>query len=147
MVHPTQAIEEGLPDCSKANPRFYVAFYKSVQEKLVAACHDLSEGGLAVAAAEMCMAGRLGAQIHLRNNEVPVRALFGETSGCFLVEVTAESQFEFEDLMSNYAVRLIGKVESQQNLQMIHAKKTILNAPIADLLSAWKDRKIAGGLA
>jgi len=147
LVHPTQAIDEGLPVCSKANPRFYLAFYKAVQEKLVAACHDLSEGGLAVAAAEMCMAGRLGALLHLRNNEVPIRALFGETSGCFLVEVTAESQFEFEDLMSNYAIRLIGKVENHQNLQINHAKYPILNVPIADMLSAWKDRKIAGGLA
>lgn len=147
LVNPTQTVEEGLPDCSKANPVFYKAFYKAVQAKLVSACHDLSEGGLAVAAAEMCMAGRRGAQLHLRTNEEPLRSLFGETAGCFLVEVAAEAQFEFEDLMSNYAIRLIGKVENNQNLQINHQKNPLIKVPIEDLLSAWKDRKIAGGQA
>lgn len=147
LINPSNHIQEGLPLCSKTNPRFYMAFYKAVQEKIVSACHDLSEGGLAVSIAEMCMAGRLGAQLHLRTNEEPQRALFGETAGCFLVEVTAEAQFEFEDLMSNYAIRLIGKVESQPNLQINHIKNPLLNVSIDDLLNAWKDRKIAGGQA
>jgi hypothetical protein len=93
------------------------------------------------------MAGRLGAQLHLRTSEEPLRALFGETAGCLLVEVTAELQFEFEDLMSNYSIRLIGKVDSTQNLQITHAKYPILNVSVDLLLSAWKDRKIAGGQA
>ncbi len=36
---------------------------QAILEGLVRACHDLSEGGLAVALAEMCIAGRLGAEI------------------------------------------------------------------------------------
>ncbi|PKN89666.1 MAG: hypothetical protein CVU45_06475, partial [Chloroflexi bacterium HGW-Chloroflexi-7] len=136
----------GLPHCSKINPRFYLAFYKAIQEKLVSACHDLSEGGLAVATAEMCMAGRLGALMQINATDEPLRSLFGETSGCFLVEVTTENKSAFEDLMSNYSVRLIGKVESHQNIQFDQGRESILNISITDLLNAWKNRKIAGGL-
>ena len=37
---------------------------EAIRHQMIAACHDLSEGGLAIALAEMCMAGGLGAIIH-----------------------------------------------------------------------------------
>ena len=40
----------------------FAAMHRGIQRGLVRACHDLSEGGLAVAAAEMAFAGGLGAQ-------------------------------------------------------------------------------------
>ena len=48
------------------NPRArYRALHAAIQGGLVQAAHDLSEGGLAVAVAEMCIGGRLGAQVEL----------------------------------------------------------------------------------
>ena len=41
----------------------FAALHRAIQRGLVRACHDLSEGGLAVAAAEMAFAGGLGARI------------------------------------------------------------------------------------
>jgi phosphoribosylformylglycinamidine synthase len=147
LIHSTQAIEEGLPSCSKANPVFYKAFYKAVQEKLVSACHDLSEGGLAVSIAEMCMAGRLGARVELQNDEESLRVVFGETAGCLLVEISPEWQSRFESLMADFPIRVLGITKSHPNLHITQSGKTLMNASITDLLSAWKDRKIAGGLA
>ncbi len=43
----------------------FLALHKAIYSGLVRACHDLSEGGLAVAAAEMAFAGGLGATISL----------------------------------------------------------------------------------
>lgn len=43
----------------------FAALYKAIDGGLVRACHDLSEGGLAVAAAEMAFAGGCGAQLSL----------------------------------------------------------------------------------
>ena len=45
----------------------FVAIHRAISDGLVRACHDLSEGGLAVAAAEMAFAGSLGANISLAN--------------------------------------------------------------------------------
>jgi phosphoribosylformylglycinamidine synthase len=58
----------------------------------VTVCHDLSDGGLAVAVAEMALAGGIGARI-----EVPAEAaaphawLFGEDQGRYLVQVAPEA--------------------------------------------------------
>jgi hypothetical protein len=43
----------------------FAAMHQAIHAGLVRACHDLSEGGLAVAAAEMAFAGGLGAKIRL----------------------------------------------------------------------------------
>ncbi|NLY03010.1 MAG: phosphoribosylformylglycinamidine synthase subunit PurL [Rhodopirellula sp.] len=43
----------------------FLSLHRAMEAGLVRACHDLSEGGLAVAAAEMAFAGGLGAQIEL----------------------------------------------------------------------------------
>ena len=47
-------------------PRVYRALHRAIAAGWVRACHDLSEGGLAVAAAEMCIGGRLGLELRLR---------------------------------------------------------------------------------
>ncbi|HEX2019386.1 MAG TPA: phosphoribosylformylglycinamidine synthase subunit PurL [Aurantimonas sp.] len=58
----------------------------------VTTCHDLSDGGLAVALAEMCMASDLGARVDAGTG--PGHALlFGEDQGRYVVAVT-EAQAE-----------------------------------------------------
>ncbi len=52
----------------------------------VRACHDLSDGGLAVALAEMCAAGGVGAMLNEPGN---AGRLFGEDQGRYLVAVEA----------------------------------------------------------
>jgi len=53
---------------------------------MVSACHDLSDGGLGVALAEMAMAGNMGAEIDAPLGDIPLNAwLFGEDQGRYLV--------------------------------------------------------------
>ena len=67
--------------------------HRAIRGGLVRACHDLSEGGLAVAAAEMAFAGGLGARLQL--DAMPAsgelgdarRCLFSESNTRFLCEV------------------------------------------------------------
>lgn len=57
----------------------------------VTACHDLSDGGLAVALAEMAMAGRLGALVEPGPADIPAHAwLFGEDQARYLLTCSAE---------------------------------------------------------
>ena len=139
LVNPQQTVEEGVPACSLVNPDTYRAFYKAVTRGLVAACHDLSEGGLAVTAAEMCLAGRKGARLDLTETEDPLRVLFGETGGCLLVEIAPASLDLFASLMGKLPWRRIGEVESNPVLRAVHGTKDCMSISLTRLLGAWKD--------
>jgi phosphoribosylformylglycinamidine synthase len=56
-----------------------------IHEGVVTACHDLSDGGLAVALAEMAMASGIGAEIDAPNEWDAVKVFFGEDQGRYLV--------------------------------------------------------------
>ncbi|MGA8364762.1 MAG: phosphoribosylformylglycinamidine synthase subunit PurL [Solirubrobacteraceae bacterium] len=54
----------------------------------LSSAHDIAEGGLAIALAECCLAGGLGADVRLqpdKDDDDPFRTLFGEGPGGFLV--------------------------------------------------------------
>ena len=62
-----------------------------ISQKLVAACHDLSDGGLAVAAAEMALAGGIGATLDAAPPGMGITAwLYGEDQARYLVAVKDE---------------------------------------------------------
>ena len=64
---------------------------------LVRSCHDVSEGGLAVALAELCISGRLGATIDELPHADVVTALFAESVGRLVVEVRPSDVDAFLD--------------------------------------------------
>jgi phosphoribosylformylglycinamidine synthase len=81
--------EEGPPppvDLA-AERRHGDAVRKLIAAGAVATCHDLSDGGLLVALAEMCMAGGVGASIALPAGPAPHEAAFGEDQARYLVAV------------------------------------------------------------
>ncbi len=122
------------------NLAHYRALHAAMQAHLVRACHDLSEGGLSVAAAEMCIGGRLGLDLHLAGlpGGDPLRACFGETTGCLLVEVPAAHARAFEAYFSGLHCLPIGAVSSQLSLRITHGQQTLLDLPVNSLLAAWR---------
>ena len=78
----------------------------AIDQGLVRSCHDCSEGGIGVAAAEMAFAGGFG--MHLSLMDVPRDAdvtandvlLFSESNSRFIVEVAPEKQEAFEKCMA-----------------------------------------------
>src|SRR5207244_6668641 len=57
----------------------------AVRSGAISSAHDIAEGGLAVALAECCLAGQLGASIELESSAPMAETLFGEGPGGFLV--------------------------------------------------------------
>jgi len=121
------------------------ALSSAMNKGLVSACHDLSEGGIGVAAAEMAFAGGLGMTVDL--NKVPLGEkidrddfiLFSESNTRFLVEVAPEKKNEFEEAMSGRAFVEIGKVTNDKNLEIYGRDGgIILSAAIAELKEAWQ---------
>jgi phosphoribosylformylglycinamidine synthase len=112
---------------------------------LVRACHDLSEGGLGVALAEMAFAGGLGAEVSLdkmpRGEEIQRDdvLLFSESNSRFLAEVAPDKQQELEETMRGNAFALIGSVTYSDTLIIkgLNDKK-VISLPVKTLKEAWQ---------
>jgi len=76
----------------------------------VAACHDLSHGGLAIAAAEMCLGGDLGADLKTSTMDAQRwdAQLFSESNGRWLVEVRRARYDRFMHLMEGIPTSYLG---------------------------------------
>ncbi len=80
-------------------PARYRALHQAILAGLVRSCHDVSEGGLAVALAEMCIGGRLGATITALAHPDQPTALFAESSGRLICEVATADLARFTTLV------------------------------------------------
>jgi len=118
LFGPPPGADPGAPAASLDAPAAYRALYRAIAAGLARACHDLSDGGLAAALAEMCIGGRLGARITAPGDGSAAAALFGETNGCLVVEVDAASASEFERAMAGVACRRIGETDDGGRLEM-----------------------------
>lgn len=87
-------------------PKVLGNLHKAIIEGKILACHDISEGGLATAVAEMAFGGRAGVKLHVPNDVDPQVFLFSETAGCFVVEVSNSSLLR--DIMGDIPCRYIG---------------------------------------
>ena len=130
---------------SKKGKKLMDALSAIMEKGLVKACHDLSEGGIGVAAAEMAFAGGLGMVIQL--GQVPLGeainrddyVLFSESNTRFLVEVAAEDRQQFEGMMAGVDFAVIGQVTSKERLEVYGLNKEIvLSALVAELKEAWQ---------
>jgi phosphoribosylformylglycinamidine synthase len=121
----------------------------AIRAGLARSCHDLSEGGLAVAASEMALAGQLGLHLDLvhtphdlQTNETNATTLlFSESASRFLVEVAPEQQAAFEHFLSERQVQhfaLLGAVSADERLVIRYNEQALIDVPVADLQAAWK---------
>ncbi|MEM3041390.1 MAG: phosphoribosylformylglycinamidine synthase subunit PurL, partial [Nitrososphaerota archaeon] len=121
------------------------AVTRAIDAGTVKACHDLSEGGLAVAVAEMAFSGGYGAEIRL--NDIPrfknvLRddlVLFSESNSRFLVEVSEEEKEDFENIIRGTVYAAIGRVKSERRLLVYGLDGTkVVDASLNQLMKAWK---------
>ena len=130
--------------------KVYRTLTKAIDLGLVKACHDLSEGGLAVAAAEMAFAGGHGVEMDLvdvpaRNSNRNDFILFSESNSRFLLEVSQKARKDFEALMKGTVFSQIGRVTKTASLCVRGPSgKTVIDASLDDLFRSWKGTLSAG---
>jgi phosphoribosylformylglycinamidine synthase len=129
----------------EAAPQILSGLHRAIEAGYVLSCHDLSEGGLAVAAAEMAFAGGLGLDIDLpplQDDSLIQDAgvlLFSESCTRFLVEVPAASSREFEALFDADLVTLIGETARHDRLRILTGDgDAVIDLPLSVLKAAWQ---------
>jgi phosphoribosylformylglycinamidine synthase len=125
---------------AKSARKTFDSLTKAIDSGVVKSCHDLSEGGLAVTAAEMAFSGGLGMEIDL--TEVPIKGalgtdalLFSESQSRFLVEVSDEKRFE--KIMAGNVFSRIGRTKIKGNLLITKNDKEVINVKIERLRRSW----------
>ena len=135
--------------------KIFAALHQAIQSGLVRACHDLSEGGLALAAAEMAFAGGHGARIDLR--KVPSERniaddhkrrsclLFSESNSRFLCEVARHNTADFELCFSGLPCAPIGETMDDEFFEIVDSASqmgsdptVLIRADLASLKQAWQ---------
>jgi phosphoribosylformylglycinamidine (FGAM) synthase-like enzyme len=102
----------------------------------VRACHDVSDGGLAVTVAEMCIGGRLGMSLTLKTDD-PITALFGEGNGRLVAEVRSGDSRAFEAHFDPAVINRIGMVTAGSRLNISSRTQALISLPVNDLVNAW----------
>jgi phosphoribosylformylglycinamidine synthase len=118
----------------------------------VQSCHDLSEGGLGIAAAEMVLGSALGLDLDMATVAAADDAvgdatlLFSESPSRFLVEVRPEDSVAFGALMDGIDVGLIGFVTDDGRLRVDGVGgDEVLDVDAAALRAAWQTFVTDGG--
>jgi phosphoribosylformylglycinamidine synthase len=126
--------------------KVFRSLHRAILQGFVVSCHDLSEGGLAVALAEMCFSGGLGAQIDCQLiskvwDEMPDEViLFSESNTRFLLEVAPDKEAVLLDILENTPLFSLGCVTTEDRLVVSNSARAgvLIDAPIADLRAAWQ---------
>ena len=127
------------------------ALNDAMRRGLVRSCHDLSEGGLAVAAAEMAFAGAVGLDICLdavvfdgpEGHRLDPVLLFSESASRFLVEVEPQKAGEFEAALTDLPVACVGATTSSAAVTIRGLDgRRLVEALLSRLKSAWQTRLV-----
>ena len=120
------------------------ALQQAIEAGAVRSCHDLSEGGLAVAAAEMAFSGGLGVDLDLaampdgEPGLAPAALLFAEYAGRFLVEVTPEQHDAFLRIVKSCPFGELGQVTDTGRVVLRSKTQTLIDIAAADAKAAWQ---------
>ena len=127
----------------------FAKMHSAIKDGLVRSCHDLSEGGLAVALAEMAFAGGWGGLIdvscvpvceHVAAEDRMVASLFSESNTRFVCEIEPQNQEAFESNFADLPLGFIGQVTDQNHLTIFDGEPTneVLSEDIDSLKYAWQ---------
>jgi phosphoribosylformylglycinamidine synthase II len=131
------AIGQNLPKLNPANlMKVFEAVHGAIDQGKLLACHDISEGGLGAALAEMCFGGAIGAAITIPAGEIPEHFLFNETAGCFLAELPPDANPA--EVFSGVPCSVIGQTTPQGLLTAQQGDNELFTLNLDELKEAWQ---------
>jgi phosphoribosylformylglycinamidine synthase len=129
----------------EAAPRIFATVHAAIARGLVRACHDLSEGGLGVAIAEMAFAGGVGVDL-TGLGDLPgaeglsdQARLFSESTTRFLLEVKPENTAAVEACFAGLPLVKLGVTVTEPRLRIAGGNKEwLIWVKLKELKEAWQ---------
>jgi len=115
------------------------AVQRMLDDGLVLACHDRSDGGLITTLVEMVIAGNCGMSIQLPDEEETIPQLFSEELGLVLEYLPANERI-IQDILEEYGVPsiILGNTEKEKQVVIRRHDKIEFDVSTLTLLSWWE---------
>ncbi|MEN6581350.1 MAG: phosphoribosylformylglycinamidine synthase subunit PurL [Armatimonadota bacterium] len=112
---------------------------RAIEAGLLSSAHDCADGGLAIALAESCIMGKVGAEISLLANCAPAAALFAETQSRIVVSLPTDKLGALREIVDELGVEstVLGKV-SGNKLNISVNDVSLVSAPVAEMELTWR---------
>jgi phosphoribosylformylglycinamidine synthase len=143
--HKLNGLEGGVvPEVELAlAPRLFQRLHDAIRRGLVRSCHDVSDGGLAVAVAEMAFAGGVGADVtdpgrgfRLESDEY---LLFSESTTRFILEVTPANATALKECLGDVPLTRLGQTCTEPRLRIAGTTgEWIVWSELAALKESWQ---------
>jgi phosphoribosylformylglycinamidine synthase II len=120
-------LDGSVPAPDPAAPARYRRLHSALRSGRISACHDVSEGGLAVALTEMALGGGLGIDVRALPHTDPTVSLFAESTGRFVCELAA-GDVDWLAAELGEPVLLLGVVTDGPIVDLLHAHVSLSDA-------------------
>ncbi|MEC8622355.1 MAG: phosphoribosylformylglycinamidine synthase subunit PurL [Pseudomonadota bacterium] len=140
-----EGIEAGNPppvvlEIERKNGEF---IHQCIKDDVITACHDISDGGLLVALAEMALAGRCGADITVEPDGIPLsHYCFGEDQGRYLV--ATRDKIIITEMAKKCGIELTYLGKSGGNTLTVNKRASISLSSLRDAHESWFPEYMAG---
>jgi phosphoribosylformylglycinamidine synthase len=118
------------------------AIYSVIDERYVASCHDISEGGIGVCLAEMAIGGEIGANVDISklNDMRSDIKLFSESTTRWIIEVKNGLEKVFEKTLKKDKTPYlrIGKTGGK-TLCISDNNSVVINQSLKDIDNVWRN--------
>jgi phosphoribosylformylglycinamidine synthase len=118
----------------------FLAIQKMIDQDLILAGHDVSDGGLITTLVEMALAGNCGIKVEVPNNGTTLESLFSEELGLVL-EVSPENESEVTKILGDHGINqcwLLGNTLQEKLVIFLRDDQVILSEALNDLLGWWE---------
>ncbi|MBE77486.1 MAG: phosphoribosylformylglycinamidine synthase II [Candidatus Marinimicrobia bacterium] len=134
-IHNKLGANVPTPDLDEAKNQIY-AVTDCIDQNLFYACHDISDGGIAIALCEMTFENIIGLDVHIDGGISLEKILFSETGG-FVVEVDNKNIQKVENILTSYKLNYsnIGKTTSAPEIKM----NGVIDIPLDDARELWSN--------
>ena len=122
-----------MPDLKEVKNQIF-ALNNCIEKQLVLSCHDIADGGIASAVAEMTFGNEIGCDIKIINDLRTDKTLFSETGG-FVLELSINNIEAAQSIFSNYGIELI-KIGSTNNSGVM-AFNNVIKLSVKKVKDAW----------
>ena len=122
-----------MPDLKEVKNQIF-ALNNCIEKRLVLSCHDIADGGVASAVAEMTFGNEIGCDIKIINDLRTDKTLFSETGG-FVLELSINNIEAAQSIFSNYGIELI-KIGSTNNSGVM-IFNSVVKLSVKKVKDAW----------